>query len=349
MSRHLFAVLHAAALLSIAIALGVMPADACTRAVYFGEDGLVITGRSMDWSEEMYTNIWVFPQGMERHGGQQSDSIQWTSKYGSVVASAYEAGTADGMNDAGLVTNLLYLVESEYPEADDRPSLVISAWAQYMLDNFATVAEAVEDAQQNHYRIVTVSAPTGKAGTVHLSISDATGDSAIFECVGGELKIHHSRDYQVMTNSPVYEQQLALNAYWEQIGGTVMLPGTNRAADRFARASFYINAIPKTSDRFEAAAAVFSVIRNASVPRGISTPDQPHISSTIWRTVADQTNLIYYYEDTASPSVFWVNLGEMDLSPESGVRRLALTGQPHRGGDQTKNFEPAEPFEFLAP
>ena len=37
-----------------------------------------------------------------------------------------------------------------------------------------------------------------------------------------------------MTNSPKYDQQLALNEYWKQIGGTVMLPGTNRAADRFA-------------------------------------------------------------------------------------------------------------------
>jgi choloylglycine hydrolase len=40
-----------------------------------------------------------------------------------------------------------------------------------------------------------------------------------------------------MTNSPTYDQQLALNRYWEQIGGTTMLPGTNRAADRFVRAS----------------------------------------------------------------------------------------------------------------
>lgn len=40
-----------------------------------------------------------------------------------------------------------------------------------------------------------------------------------------------------MTNSPRYEQQRALAKHWEQIGGTTMLPGTNRAADRFARVS----------------------------------------------------------------------------------------------------------------
>jgi choloylglycine hydrolase len=49
--------------------------------------------------------------------------------------------------------------------------------------------------------------------------------------------IHHDRKYQVITNSPIFEKQLALDEYWKEIGGTIMLPGTNRAADRFARAS----------------------------------------------------------------------------------------------------------------
>ena len=29
-----------------------------------------------------------------------------------------------------------------------------------------------------------------------------------------------------MTNSPIFDQQLAVNEYWKQINGTVMLPGT---------------------------------------------------------------------------------------------------------------------------
>lgn len=48
--------------------------------------------------------------------------------------------------------------------------------------------------------------------------------------------MHHGMQYQVMTNSPSYDQQLALNAYWESLGGLTFLPGINRAADRFARA-----------------------------------------------------------------------------------------------------------------
>ena len=41
---------------------------ACTRAVYLGTDGVVITGRSMDWSEDMGSNLWKFPRGMQRDG-----------------------------------------------------------------------------------------------------------------------------------------------------------------------------------------------------------------------------------------------------------------------------------------
>jgi penicillin V acylase-like amidase (Ntn superfamily) len=64
-----------------------------------------------------------------------------------------------------------------------------------------------------------------------------------------------------------------------------MLPGTVRAAGRFARASYCINACMQSADAREAVAAVFSVMRNVSVPRGVRKKDAPNLSSTIWRTV----------------------------------------------------------------
>lgn len=325
-------------------------ADACTRAVYFGKEGQTVCGRSMDWAEDTLTDLWVFPRGMTRNAGLAKGSLEWTSTYGSVVASIYGGATADGMNEKGLVANMLYLAESKYsPESDTRPALVISSWAQYMLDRFATVEAAVADARKESYRMVNVAAPNGVAGNVHLSLSDASGDSAIFEYIEGKLVIHHGKQYQVMTNSPVYDQQLALNEYWKQIGGSVMLPGTNRAADRFARASYYINAANQTADPREAVATVFSVIRNCSVPRGVKHATAANLSSTIWRTVSDQKNKVYYFENTASPSIVWVKLADVDFNEGSGTRKLELVGNPDVGGNQTANFVKAEPFKFLSP
>jgi choloylglycine hydrolase len=151
---------------------------------------------------------------MDRDGAAGPDSLRWTSRYGSVVATAFDIGTADGLNEAGLVANMLYLTESEYPAVPPKPGsapMSITAWSQYFLDNFATVAGVVAAVRAKPLYVVAVMSPEGAEGTVHVSISDATGDSAVFEHVDGALTIHHDRAYNVMTNSPTYDRQLALN------------------------------------------------------------------------------------------------------------------------------------------
>jgi penicillin V acylase-like amidase (Ntn superfamily) len=327
-------------------------AQACTRFVYLGANDQVITARSMDWKVDVGTNLWVFPRGMKRSGEAGPNSIQWTSKYGSVIASAYDVSTTDGMNEAGLVANVLWLVESSYPKYDGKtPGLSLAAWAQYVLDNFATVQEAVDALAKQPFTIVTANVPgEQRLATLHLSLSDSSGDSAIVEYIDGKQVIHHSRSYQVMTNSPIFTEQLALNEYWKQIGGTVMLPGTNRSSDRFARASFYVNAIPKSENPVEAIASVFSVIRNVSVPFGITTPDQPNISSTRWRTVADHKRKLYFFESALTPNIFWVDLTKLDFSASTGkVMKLDLgPNQTHiYSGMADDQFKEAKPFKFL--
>jgi penicillin V acylase-like amidase (Ntn superfamily) len=326
--------------------------DACSRGVYFGQEGQTVTGRTMDWFvADMDTNLWMYPRGLER-SSNTTTPLNWKSKYGSVVTTIYEGAAADGMNEQGLVANMLYLAEAKYPVAtasDNRPTLSIAAWAQYVLDNYATTAEAVAGLRKETFRVVPIVAPTGEAGTVHLSVSDASGDSAIFEYIDGKLVIHHGKQYQVMTNSPTYDKQLSLAQYWQTIGGSTMLPGTNRAADRFARLSYYINASTQTSDPRRAVATVFSAMRNVSVPIGIKVAGSPNIADTLWLTVADQKNKVYYYQDTNSPSILWVRLNGLDFKEGSGPRKLQLDGNPDIGGDQTQGFKPAALFKFIAP
>lgn len=325
-------------------------ADACTRLVYIGPDNTVLTGRSMDFSIDIPANLWVFPRGMQRNGEVGPNSIRWRSKYGSIAASSWDISVPDGMNEKGLVANMLWLVASEYPKFDyngKRPGLTIAAWAQYALDNFATVQQAVEFFQQDSFAIVSDFIPgTDKFTTVHLSLSDATGDSAIFEYIGGKLKIHHSRAYQVMTNDPPYEEQLAIKGYWDTVSGQAFLPGTAKAADRFVRASYYLKMIPQTSDPKIAAASVFSVVRNVSVPYGIGTAEQPHLSNTRWRVVADQRNLIYYFENVLTPNVVWVDVKKLNFEQGADVKKLVLDQGQSYNGESSGFFVKAEPFKF---
>ncbi len=336
-------------LTAAALSLLTPQSEACTRAVYLGPDGMTVTGRTMDWREDPLTNLYIFPRGIARRGANSDNTVKWTSKYGSLSAAGYDIGISDGMNERGLVVNLLFLPESVYERSGDpRPVMGLSIWAQYVLDNFATVDEAVAELSADRFCIDAPDLPNGVQARLHMAISDPSGDSAILEYIDGRLTVHHGREYQVLTNSPVYDRMLAINAYWQEIGGLTMLPGTNRAADRFARASFYINAIVQSADPQIAVPAVMSVMRNVSVPYGISTPDKPHIASTRWRTVCDQKNIVYYFEPTLGLETFWVDLKAIDFAPGSGERRLELTNGQRYTGDATDRFRPVgRPFAFL--
>ena len=330
---------------------GIPVSKACTRVVYKGPNNTILTARTMDFSLEIPANQWAFPRGMARDGEVGKNSIEWTSQYGSLAVSSWDISTTDGMNEKGLVANMQWLVESEYPEFDregDRKGMAIALWAQYVLDNFATVAEAVSALEKETFAVVSDFIPgTNKFTTVHLSISDASGDNAILEYIKGNLVIHHNPSYTVMTNDPPYEQQLAIGRYWETIPGKTFLPGSVTASDRFVRASFFINAIPQTDDTRIAVASVFSVIRNVSVPYGFEIEGYPNLSTTRWRAVADQKNLVYYFETALTPNTFWVDLKKIDFSKDAGVKKLDLSNHKTYSGEASGEFQDSIPFKFI--
>lgn len=325
-------------------------AEACTRIIYKGPNDTILTGRNMDFSLPIPANLWIFPRGMERSTSVGPNSLTWTSKYGSLAVSSFDISTSDGMNEAGLVANLLWLVESEYPEfeqEEERPGVAISAWAQYVLDNFATVAEAVDDLGREDFVVVTDFIPgTDKFTTVHLSVSDASGDSAIFEYIEGRLVIHHDPSYIVMTNDPPYNEQLALLKYWENIPGNVFLPGTVKSTDRFVRAHYYINHVPVTDDPQISVASTFSVLRNTSVPYGYEIEGFPNLSTTQWRSVADHKHMRYFFETATTPNTFWVDLNHFNFSEDSPVKVLRTDGGQTYSGETSSLFSEAEPFVF---
>jgi len=321
----------------------------CTRITYETGTGTSIVGRSMDWFEDTVTDIWAFPRGMNKDGGLGPRSFTWTAKHGSVACSMYNLAVVDGMNEAGLVANLLYLAEAEYPDWKDstKPLMSIGAYLQYMLDTCGTAAEVAAAHEDLAFTLVAPALPNGRAAAVHLAVTDKTGDVTIVEFIGGKPVIHHGKQYTVMTNSPSYDQQLAITEYWKTVGGMAFLPGTIRAADRFARISFFLNGSTKSTDRRESLASVFALMRSVSVPVKVADPNFPNVGATEWRTVADQDAMRYYFDSSMDPGVFWVDLKALDLSENSGVRRLAVTEDPNLAGDVTSKFAATEPFAWI--
>ena len=337
-------------------------ASACTRVLYIAKDGTVITGRSMDWGEDLKSNMWVLPCGMKRDGMGGQNSVNWESKYGSLIVTGYDIGTSEGMNEKGLVVNMLALAESDYGKPPEGKKVIcLSTWAQYILDNHATVAEVVADLRKENFQVQTVVLPTGKPANMHLAIADPSGDSAVFEYVMGKLIIHHGKQHKVMTNSPIYDKQLAIMEYWKDAGGlTKSLPGTSRAADRFVRATYLLEAIPTEAKPqyitgvagqkfyFQAMMSVLSVMRSVGTPLGIDVDNQPWVSSTIWRTVSDSTNRIVMFDSATTPATFWIRLDDLDLKPGASVKKLELVGGKAYSGNAADKFVEAKLFDFAS-
>lgn len=262
-----------------------------------------------------------------------------------------EFALVDGLNERGLTANLLYLSESKFPERDTKePGMSVSLWAQYILDNFATVNEAVTSMQEKPFQVLMASVMTShgpRDGTVHLAISDKSGDTAVIEYINGKPKIYHDTKYKVMTNSPPFDQQLMGLKKYKGFGGEQSLPGTTEAADRFVRAAFYAQNLPAPKDYREIIAGVFSVLRNVSQPFGTPDPVRPNISPTRWRTVADLTRGVYFYESTMSPYVVWVELSKLNFKKGSQIKKINLVRNYELSGDITGKFKPAKMFEFL--
>lgn len=301
----------------------------------------------MDWKEEIGTNLYLFPRGMERAGYDRDSTIRWRAKYGSVVASAYDFATCDGMNEAGLVASLLFLPESDYGERGRRPVMGIAMWTQYVLDNFGTVAEAVAALRGDGLYIDAPDMPNGTKSRLHLAISDATGDNAILEYIDGKLRIHEGRQYQVMTNSPRYDLQLAVNSYWEEIGRAEDA-ARDEPFERPFRAGIVLHPCHSADGRCRggrARGAERDAQRLGAV-RHLDARSAPHLVDALAVGLrSEEQGLLLRGHDGAV-----VLLGRSPADGSVGgrpVRRLTLTGGEMYAGDATAQFTVSEPFEFL--
>ena len=239
---------------------------------------------------------------------------------------------------------MLYLNATDFgPRDASKPGVHAGLWAQYLLDNAATVKEALT--LLDTVQVVMVEAHGHKA-TVHLAIEDASGDSAIIEYIDGKPVVHHGREYRIMTNDPTYDEQLALlkKQDFSKPSSDTPLPGNVKPTDRFQRAAYYAAMLPEPKNEREAVAGVLAIARNVSVPFGAPYKGFG-IYNTEYRTVINLTDKRYFFELTTSPNVIWADLAKFELTPGSPVMilnpdNIALSG------DVTGKFQKAAKAPF---
>jgi penicillin V acylase-like amidase (Ntn superfamily) len=304
----------------------------CTRTFWSDNDVAKVVSRTMDWAVSDDPVLWAVPAGTRRGAGDAA----WESRFGVVGLSMWGAGTTDAVNSAGLAAHLLYLDAAGFAAPGSPGAVSNLLWAQWVLDHCATVDEAVRALRD--LTVVSIPVRDREMGC-HLALEDASGDSAIVEPTDGKLSVHHGRQYQVMANDPAFAEQLVNLRRYRPFGGDRGVPGGIESIDRFVRASYFLHYLPEPRDIAEAVAGVVNIAGTVSCP-----PGAPHGESgvypTWWTAAVDLTNLTYYFWSHTSPSLIWVELSGLDLSPGSPVRSL----DPRAAGlvgDVTARLAPA--------
>lgn len=319
----------------------------CSRAVYLGSDGLVMVGRTLDWMNPIPTDIYVYPAGMPKQSMSEGPMYRWTSKYGSVLAVSYDGGATEGMNDHGLVMNGLFCRQSQYPAAkpgSDTPVMSLAVIASYIIDNFSTVEESYEWFQQNQFGIAGATFDSGTVAQLHYAITDRTGDTMVVEFYGGQCVLYRGRNLQVLTNEPALSVHQAIQQYWDAIDGQTMLPGSHSSNDRFVRATYFINHVPKNLDYWGAYGALSSVMGVVTVPF-MYEDNGKTISNTQWRSIADLTNSRYFFRFADSYADFWIDLDKLNLQPGAPVLKLDCRNHQAYAGCANAQLQESAPFK----
>ncbi len=188
-------------LAAVALAL-TAPAAACTAFLLEGPDGPRV-GKSYDW-HTTEGRVLHNKRGVAKRAltvDPRDTPHAWTSVYSSVTFVQYGRDLPNGgMNDAGLVVEVLWLDEAVAEARDARPVVNELQWIQHQLDTRRTTAEVVQ-----HLGGVRVS-PV--AAAVHYFVCDVTGDCAVIESLAGGVTV--SRGDRAITNDTASASRGAL-------------------------------------------------------------------------------------------------------------------------------------------
>src|ERR1043165_2020340 len=304
-------------LLTLLCAL-VNPSLACTTFCLKNR-GEVLAGGNYDWTigDGM---VFVNKRGVAKQATvEESDHpARWVSKYGSVTFNQYgRENPTGGMNEMGLVVEVMWLDETEYPKEDALPTTGSQEWVQYLLDTSASVPEAIRNAQR-----VRITANV----KIHYLVSDRAGRAATFEFLKGRLVVHTGARLPVKTlTNDTYDKSLSYAGRVEVAKVT-----SDGSLDRFARAARKTEEFGKlVASGRKAIAYAFEILSDAAQKGGTELQTQ-------WSIVYDQQRRRIYFRTLQSPEIKMFDAKAFDYSCSASVKIFDMNTK--EGGDVTAKF-----------
>jgi penicillin V acylase-like amidase (Ntn superfamily) len=300
--------------------------SACTT-FFINKNGQLIFGRNYDWvtgAGMVCTNL----RGLQKTSMKQEDgvTISWVSDYGSVSFNQYgKEFPTGGMNEKGLVVELMWLDGTRYPEPDSRPALGVLQWIQYQLDKSSTVDEVI--ATDRILRI------TSKGTPLHYLVADAGGNVATIEFLKSKMVVHKGKElpFPVLTN----------NTYDESIKQTKAVNEgrsfANNSIDRFAKACSMVQQFQMKDINTPVVDYAFSILNKVS-----------QNDWTKWSIVYDITNKRINFKSHDFTNVKTVSFSSFDFSCAS-LPKMFNINQNGKGDVSAsfKNFSIADSRPIL--
>lgn len=259
---------------------------ACTT-FFLHKNEQKVFGKNYDWvtgTGAVHTNLrGIRKTSLPLDGGR---SFNWTSKYGSLTFNQYGKEFPNGgMNEKGLVIELMWLDASEYPKPDQRNAISVLQWIQYQLDNSATIDEVI--ASDAKLRVVSNGTPQ------HYLVADAKGNVATIEFLKGKMVAHKGSQlpYTVLANDPY---QASLKEF------------KNNKSGRFTTACKMVQEYETVHTKKAIVDHAFDILDN--VAQG---------SYTRWNIVYDITNKKIYFKTDRSTSRKKVGLEKFSFKPDA--------------------------------
>lgn len=300
-------VLLAAVIFLAVLFSSAQPGNACTSFL-LQKDNLLVFGKNFDFHNDIGMVI-INQRNIAKCAllNTNEKPVQWVSKYGSItfnqVSREFPFG---GMNETGLVVEIMWLQETQFPAPDDRPAIPELQWIQYQLDNFSSVDEVVKC--DSSMRI-------SQSSPVHFLAADHTGKAVTIEFINGKADFHTARDLpvKVLTNN-TYRQSLGYLKTHQGFGGTKPIADSAGSLDRFARAAQQIDAYrPKTKSTAPPVEYAFTIL--TSVSQG---------KYTVWSIVYDIPNSQVYFKTVGKKKIKIIRLRDFDFSRGLPVKALDM-------------------------
>ncbi len=295
--------------------------QACTT-FFINKDGKLAFGRNYDWITDA-GYVTKNNRGLLKTSfkNQEGGTLNWVSRYGSITFNQYgKEFPTGGMNEKGLVVELMWLDGSVYPKTDDRPTLNVLQWIQYQLDNCATIDEVL--ATDKLIRIGADNPP------LHYLVADAAGRAATIEFLKGKIVVHKGTDllFPVLTNTDYASSTEAVRTSGV-LEGKASATFSDNSLQRFAKACSMVNEFKQNNSKQSIIDFSFDILKNVAQP-----------GWTKWSIVYDVSNKAIHFKTARFTSVKFIAFTDFDFKCNSAS--IFLDMNQSLQGKVAKKFKP---------